>query len=66
MLFYWFSLGAENGEIIWSANCDPEGEFMGHYFNQDHYQGSKEDVSYIITEYVFQPLLYRARIAQSV
>lgn len=23
MLFYWFSLGAENGRITWTANCDP-------------------------------------------
>jgi hypothetical protein len=30
MLYYWFSVGAENGSITWSANCDPEGEFMGH------------------------------------
>jgi len=30
MLFYWFSLGAENGEITWSANCNPEGEFKSH------------------------------------
>jgi hypothetical protein len=30
MLFYWFSLGAEKGEITWSANCDPEGQLMKH------------------------------------
>jgi len=30
MLFYWFSLGAEKGEITWSANCNPEGEFKSH------------------------------------
>ena len=30
MLFYWFSLGAENGEITWSANCNPEGESNRH------------------------------------
>ncbi|PSN55984.1 hypothetical protein C0J52_02152 [Blattella germanica] len=23
MLFYWFSLGAENGELTWSFNCKP-------------------------------------------
>ncbi|KAI4469187.1 thrombospondin type-1 (tsp1) repeat superfamily [Holotrichia oblita] len=23
MLFYWFSLGAENGRVTWTANCDP-------------------------------------------
>lgn len=30
MLFYWFSLGAEQGEITWSANCSPEGEFKSN------------------------------------
>ncbi|XP_069687396.1 uncharacterized protein [Periplaneta americana] len=24
MIFYWFSLGAEKGEITWSFNCEPE------------------------------------------
>jgi hypothetical protein len=33
MLFYWFSLGAENGEITWSANCDPEGESKRHHIS---------------------------------
>jgi hypothetical protein len=31
MLFYWFSVGAEKGEIIWSANCDPEGQLMRNH-----------------------------------
>jgi hypothetical protein len=30
MLYYWFSLGADDGYITWSANCEPEGKLLGH------------------------------------
>jgi hypothetical protein len=30
VLFYWFSLAAAFGDVTWSLNCDPEGEFMEH------------------------------------